>query len=200
MPLMDDLMHALGSDGVGTLGRSLGLDSQTTSKALSAAVPLLMASLTRNASNSDGAASLASAIDRDHDGSVLDDLSGYLSRAGADGDGERILAHAFGGRTDAAARTVGGASGIDTAKAMHLLAMAAPLVLGAIGRAKQQGHIQQGQIAPYLDSETHALRQRSSGAMDMISKVLDADHDGSVFDELAEMGTQLFSAFESGRA
>ena len=70
----------------------------------------------------------------------------------------------------------------------------------AIGRAKRQGHIQQGQIAPYLDSETHALRQRSSGAMDMISKVLDADHDGSVFDELAEMGTQLFSAFESGRA
>ncbi len=68
MPLMEELMHALGSDGVDTLGRSLGLDSQTTSKALSAAVPLLMASLARNASNSDGAASLASAIDRDHDG------------------------------------------------------------------------------------------------------------------------------------
>lgn len=194
MTLVDEIMQGIGSDGISTLGHSLGVDAETTSKALGAALPMLLASLSRNASSSDGAAALLAAIDRDHDGSVFDDIGSYLARAGAGGDGEKILAHALGSQRQPAARAIGGASGIDTAKAMHLLAMAAPLVLGAIGRARRQGHIQPDQLGSYLNSETHALQQRSSGAMDMISKVLDADHDGSVFDDISEMGAQLFGA------
>ncbi len=197
MALMDDVMHALGSDGIDSLGRSLGLDSQSTSKALSAAIPMLVSSLARNASSPEGTAALAAAIDRDHDGSVFDDIGGFLSRAGVDGDGEKILAHAFGGQKQAAARAVGGAGGIDTAKAMHLLAMAAPLVLSAVGRARKKGHMQSSELGSYLNSETHALQQRSSGAMDMISKVLDANHDGSVFDEIATAGAALFGSLHA---
>ena len=197
MALMDDVMHALGSDGIDSLGRSLGLDSQSTSKALSAAIPMLLSSLSRNAASPEGEAALAAVIDRDHDGSVFDDIGGFLSRAGVDRDGEKILAHALGGQKQAAARAVGGAGGIDTAKAMHLLAMAAPLVLSAIGRARKKGHVQSGQLGSYLDSETHALQQRSSGAMDMITKVLDADHDGSVFDEIASAGAALFGSLHA---
>ena len=196
MALIDEIMQGIGTDGIDTLGRSLGLDARTTSNALGAAVPMLLASLSRNATSPEGAASLLAAIDRNHDGSVFDDIGGYLAGAGAGGDGEKILAHALGSQRQPAARAIGGASGIDTAKAMHLLAMAAPLVLGALGRARTRGQIQPDQLGSYLNTETHSLHQRSSGAMDMISKVLDADHDGSVYDEIASMGAQLFSALQ----
>lgn len=197
MALIDEIVSGIGTDGIETLGRSLGLDAQTTSNALSAALPMLLASLSRNAASQDGASALLSAIDRNHDGSVFDDIGGYLARAGAGGDGEKILAHALGSQRQPAARAIGGASGIDTAKAMHLLAMAAPLVLGAIGKARQQGQLKPDQLSSFLDSETHALHQRSSGAMELISQVLDADHDGSVFDEISQMGAQLFGALRS---
>ena len=196
MTLIDEILNGIGSDGMDTLGRSLGLDAQTTSRALGAALPMLLASLSRNAASPEGSAALMSAIDRNHDGSVFDDIGGYLARAGAGGDGEKILAHALGSQRQPAARAIGGASGIDTARAMHLLAMAAPLVLGALGRARQQGQLKPDHLSSYLDSETHALHQRSSGAMEMISKVLDADHDGSVFDEISQMGAQLFNALQ----
>ncbi len=196
MALFDDVMHGLGSDGLETIGRSLGVDHDTAATALSAAVPMLIAALSRNASHTDGASALLGAIDRDHDGSIFDDVTQMLSGGHARQDGEAILAHALGGnQRDSAAQAIGRATGIDTQKALQLLAMAAPFVLGAIGRAKRQNHFEPGDLGSYLSRERAALHGRSPGAMDMLSQVLDADHDGSAIDDIAKMGSDLLRAF-----
>jgi hypothetical protein len=80
--LFGSLMTQLGGGGVNEIARSVGLDSSEVTNVVSGAVPAIMAGLTRNSASSEGAAGLASALDRDHDGSILDDVVGYLGGGG----------------------------------------------------------------------------------------------------------------------
>ncbi len=66
----------------------LGTDRSTTEKAVGAALPALIGGLAKNAMSSpDGAASLASALDRDHDGSLLDNIGPLLGALGGQSSG-----------------------------------------------------------------------------------------------------------------
>jgi hypothetical protein len=80
------------------MSRSLGLDESDVTKVVSGALPALMGGLTRNAGSAEGASGLLAALDRDHDGSIMDDVAGYLAGAGAAAAGTSILRHAFGGK------------------------------------------------------------------------------------------------------
>ena len=75
-------------------------------------LPILLAALNRNASNPAGAAALHGALERDHDGSILDNLGGFLGNAQA-GPGAGILKHVLGERQESTAQAVGAASGLD---------------------------------------------------------------------------------------
>ena len=69
-----------------TLSRELGTDEAATQNALAAALPALLGALSRSGTSPEGAQSLLGALDRDHDGSILDDLLGALggARSGSD--------------------------------------------------------------------------------------------------------------------
>src|SRR5690349_11972953 len=119
--LFDTLTQSLGSDALGQLGQQIGADHATTRSAVATALPMLIGALARNAQQPDGAAALHGALTRDHDGSILDDVEGYLQSAsgtvGAPGapapiDGAGILGHLLGGQQSAVATTVGQASGL----------------------------------------------------------------------------------------
>src|SRR4029453_19269351 len=56
----------------------LGVSESTANMAVGVAVPLILAALARNASKPQGAQDLHQAITRDHDGGILNNLSGYL--------------------------------------------------------------------------------------------------------------------------
>ena len=58
---------------------------------------MLVGALARNAQDPSKAGALSNALSRDHDGSVLDDVAGYLGR-GDDADGDGILGHVLGGK------------------------------------------------------------------------------------------------------
>ncbi len=63
-----------------------GADKRQTATATSAILSTLMGALARNASTPDGAAALSNALEKDHDGSLLDNLGGLLG--GASGGGQ----------------------------------------------------------------------------------------------------------------
>ncbi len=60
------------------LTQQTGADPNTTTKASSAILSSLMGALARNASTPEGASSLANALERDHDGSILDIIGGLM--------------------------------------------------------------------------------------------------------------------------
>src|SRR5262245_61629491 len=122
--LMELITQSIGGDTMKQMSRSLGASEQSTGTAVSAALPLLVSALARNSSQPQGASALLRALDKDHDGSVLDDLSGLIGNPQS-GSGAGILGHVLGDRQDAAKTALAQTSGLNAASAGQLLTLPA---------------------------------------------------------------------------
>jgi hypothetical protein len=191
--ILDMLSQQLGRDVVKQMSAQLGADEGTIDNAFAAALPMLLGGLARNSASPQGADALSSALARDHDGSILDDLAGFLGNGNA-GAGPNILGHIFGGKTDAMASVLGRTSGLDAETAGSLLAMLAPLVMGALGRTQRQGSLDAGGLANMLGHERARLEQSSSGLGGLI-QMLDFDGDGQIMDNIGQIAGALGSLF-----
>ncbi|MGH7799017.1 MAG: DUF937 domain-containing protein [Thermodesulfobacteriota bacterium] len=76
--MLNILTQQLGGSAFSQISQRTGADEDTTSKAITTAVPLLISALARNSSQPKGAQALYQALERDHDGGILDDLAGFL--------------------------------------------------------------------------------------------------------------------------
>jgi hypothetical protein len=188
---LGSLMQQLGSGGVGEIARSVGVDSSDVTNVLSGAVPAIMVGLTRKSASSEGVAGLAGALDRDHDGSILDDVAGYLGGGGNLADGAGILGHVLGGRQSTVESAVSRSSGVDIASVGKIMAMVAPLIMGALGKAKRQMSLDPAGLAAALGQQEQVARQASPSAVDLFSKMLDSDGDGDPMDDIVKMGSGL---------
>ena len=181
--LMDLLQSTIKDQSIGELSRQLGEDEQTTSNAIDSALPMLIGALKRS-TEKDGGKGLRRALDKKHDGSILDNLSSHVA-SGDDADGRGILGHILGGNRDAAAMILGAQSGIGENKASSLMAKLAPVVLGALGKAKTQQNLGRKDLTRLLDSETDSLKERAPTMMGAVSGLLDQDGDGDT--DLADL-------------
>jgi len=191
--LLDLLQQQIGDGEIRRMSRTLDADEDQVRKATAGALPLLVSALARNAEDPGEARSLAGALERDHDGSLLDQVSSFLGQGDA-GDGFGILGHVLGGRQQAAERGVAQASGLDMAKVGRLLALLAPIVMAALGKMKRERSMGAGDLAGLLGRERETLASRTGG-QDLLSSLLDADKDGQVIDDALEAGMGLLGGF-----
>jgi hypothetical protein len=184
MSIVDVLSSQLGPGTVQAVSRQLGIDPATAERAIAAAVPMLTGGLARNAACPGGAEAIHQAVTRDHDGSLLDDVAGFLGQ-GQTGMGAAILGHVFGGNQNRAAAGVSQATGLDMGKAGQLLMMLAPLVMAALGRHASQNGLDAGGISDVLQSShAQAQAQAPAGLGGILGSLLDQDHDGNVMDDV----------------
>ena len=220
---LDMLGSALKGGQLDQLAQQIGATPQQTEQALQAALPALLGGLSRNVAQPQGAQALAGALERDHDGSLLDGLGGLLQGAGpqtglggilemagsmlgaAPGPGSArttnaggILGHILGPKRGAVEQGMAKASGLDMKKTGMLLAILAPLVMGALGKAKRGGGLDSGGIGdmirresgkfgggtPQAQTQTKAQTKAGGG---FLGGLLDKDDDGSIADDLAKM-------------
>ncbi len=191
MNLTGLLSDALNDNTIGQISQQIGADEGTTTNAIQAALPMLLGGLANNSASEAGATSLAGALERDHDGSILDNL-GALFGDPSSGQGAGILGHIFGGGQRTIEDGVSQASGLDMSKVGPLLMMLAPIVMGALGRTQRQQGIGAGDLAGLLGGATQQVGA-SSGLLGVLSSVLDRDHDGSAIDDVAGMLGGLLS-------
>ena len=200
MSVLDILTAQLDDQAIQKMGNQLGVDPSTASQAVSAALPMLIGAMADNSSQSGGAQALASALDRDHDGSILDDVIGFLGQgSGASGLGEGILKHVLGGRQNNAENALGKIAGLNSGQAGRLLAMLAPLVMGALAKQKQKGGLDAGDLAGMLAGDRRRVEQAQPQAGSLLQSVLDRDGDGNIADDIAEIGGGLLSSFLKNR-
>lgn len=166
-------------------------DPQAAQAGLSAAVPLLLTALSRNAQSTDGAASLHQAIAKDHDGSVIDDLPNYLSSPNYD-DGAGILKHTLGDNRASVEQSMAQTTGLDMATVAKMLQFAAPLVLGMLAKRQREQSLGSKDLSEMLQHEQKQEADNNPDMMDMVTKYLDSNHDGSVMDELGSLAGKLF--------
>lgn len=177
--LTELLMSRLSGGDVEQLSNRIGADRDATGKALSAVVPLLFSAMARNAGTEEGRQGLDRAVARDHDGSVLDQVSSLFSSGGTT-DGNAILGHVLGERRAQVEQGVSRASGLASNQASDLMAMVAPLVMGALGRARAEQGLDASGLAGLLAGE----RTREAGALGGLAGLLDRDGDGSIADDV----------------
>jgi hypothetical protein len=191
MALVEEILKQLQGGGISQIAGQLGIDEGKVSRVAAGAVPALVTALAGNAATPAGRSSLASALDRDHDGSILDDVAGFLG-GGESSAGAGILRHVFGSRQGSLTQGLGGASGLDTGSVSKILAMLAPIVMGALGKAKQSRGLDGDGLASMLGAERKAAAASAPDAMGMLNEMLDADGDGSALDDVAGMLGGLF--------
>lgn len=134
MDILTSIAGNFSQDTLNKVATAAGIDPAIATKAFGAIAPLMVGKMADNA-QAGGAEALNATLDK-HDGSIFDslgDLSGKL------GDGEKILGHVFGGDTTSAVSKVASQTGMDSAQAQKLMMMVAPLILGALGKAKKTG-------------------------------------------------------------
>lgn len=194
MSLVDILQSQLGSEGVERIGRQIGLDPATAQQAVAGAIPILTGALARNASQPGGADALHQALDA-HDGSILDQLGGLLGNSGGGslggGIGGAILGHILGRKQDTAAGSLANATGISGSQAAQLLAMLAPLVMGALGRMKRQQGIDPSSLPGVLQDEHAQAQAAAPSGLGGLASMLDMDGDGNPMDDIARIGGGL---------
>ncbi len=291
MSLLETLSQQLSPEVVRGIGRQIGADEQKTTSAISALLPMLIGGMANNASQPQGMTKLSQALERDHDGSILDHISGMLGGAsaqkspyanvaqsgggdiltglmGAIGGGNSgglanvlgglmggggagsllgtlmgggnsgggggaaanilgtLLGGAGGGATDLLAGILGTAptssrstnvggilgnilggnvgnvqqgvsksSGLSGGQIGTLMAILAPLIMGALGKAKRQQGLDSRGVADVLKREQQTIQQRVPEAAGF-NKILDSNRDGKVDmkDDVAKVGMALGSA------
>ena len=188
--LTEMLTQQLAGGAVAQISNKLGIDQGTAGKAVAIALPLLIAALARNTSTPSGANALDQAVARDHDGSILDDIGGFLN-SGNTADGAGILGHVFGNQQNSVEGALAQRTGLDAGSAGQLLAMVAPLVLGAVGKTRMEQGLDANSLSAYLGDQ-HQAQNAPPDMMGMLGGFLDANQDGSVVDDLGRLAGKVF--------
>ena len=191
--ILDMLSQQLGGQALETISSQIGADRSQVEKAVPAALGGLMTGLARNAQSAEGAGALLSALSKDHDGSVFDNLSGVLS-APEQTSGAGILGHVFGGKQAAVQSALGQSAGLDAGSMGKLLTMLAPLVMGALGKKQRDGGLDPGGLGGLLRQEQRSAA-RQAPDLGVLGSLLDADGDGDIKDDVARLGGSLLKSF-----
>jgi hypothetical protein len=173
------------------LAPRLGVSEATAQRAVMVAVPLILAALARNAAQPDGAKELHEAVNKDHDGSIFDNLSGYLNNPQA-ANGAGILGHVFGEQQPTVQNNLAQATGLDPNAAGSILETVAPLVLGAVGQTQRENGLDAGGLSDRLVTERQKTEEAAPDVMGALNSMLDSNRDGSVTDDVGRLLGNFF--------
>ena len=188
--ILDLLNSPMGKMLVDGAGKQLGMGEQKAGSAIQSALPLILGAMKNNAATPEGAQGLLKALgNQKHGGGLLDNLGDILGGGGIDDnvlqDGAGILGHVFGGKEENVAQAVSKSSGIDLGQAMSVLKVAAPFLMSYLGKKKQtEGIADQNGIGELLGG---LLGGKSNEQQSLVNRLLDADGDGSIIDDVAGM-------------
>jgi hypothetical protein len=195
--LTQGLAAQLSGAPVQQIAQQLGIQPDQAQTAVSAALPLLMGALGRNASQPQGAQALHAAL-QDHAGgdiaSVLGSvLGGAMGGAGGGSNDSvgRMLGHIFGGQQTQATQGLGQATGLGNDKTQMLLRILAPIVLAYLANHMFGGQQQASAPVASQDSgprglgdilgrEVEQIGQQQGGLGGLLGQVLGGGNAGGL--------------------
>ena len=197
MNLMDIIQSQMSDELVAGLASQLGVnDKETTRNAAMGAATTLINALTKNASSSEGLQSLNGAVERDHDGSILNNVLEMVTGSGQTNNlinGAGILRHVLGGKQSGVIDVLANMTGLNKNSSANLMMQMAPLVLGALGKQKKKQGLDAQGLFNLLSSSKQEVQQRDNNAS-IFEKILDQDGDGNISDDMMGMGMKVLGS------
>lgn len=114
---------------------------------LASAAPMVISQLKDKSQDAQQAEALNKALDKDHDGSIL---TNPALLANKQEEGNSILSHIFGNQKGNIENKLSTETGISMDKIGPILAMLAPIIMGYIGKQKQQNSTEAGGLSDLL--------------------------------------------------
>ena len=150
-----------GKELINGVARETGQPSDRTADVLGMALPLLMGAMKKNVQNPQGAEGLMNALSSRHTGNIL-------------GSRQPVVENELSKRT-----------GLSAADIAEMLKIAAPVIMGLLGRQRAQANISDSSgLNTLLGS---MLGGQPKQNQDLITSLIDSDGDGSVLDDVAGM-------------
>jgi len=188
--ILDLLQTEMGQTLINGAAQKTNTSTDKTANVLSQAMPVILGAMQRNAKTPEGAASLSNALaDPKHNGGMLDMLGGLFgdgpgSPEELENDGAGILKHVLGSKQQNVESAISTSSGVDAQSVGQIIKIAAPIIMGLLGKQKQEKGIEQNGIVDLLGS---VLGQSGGHDQSFLTSILDADGDGSMIDDVAGM-------------
>ncbi len=177
-----------GQQIISGLAGETGQPEGKTAELIGMAMPLLLGALKKNIAAPNGAEGVMNALSTRHNGSILDDLGGLFGggvNPEVEADGASILGHVLGNKQPAVVNTLSQKSGLDADSVARILKIAAPIVMGFLGK-QQAGH-KVGDADGLNTLLGSMLGGQPQENRSLIKNLIDADGDGSVLDDVANM-------------
>lgn len=174
MSLLDLLTGNTSNQVAEKAENKFGINRNQIIALLAVAAPLIISYLRNKSQDTKEAEALNNALDKDHDGSILNDSSQLEAR---ESEGGSILSHIFGGDKQNVENQLSQNTGISIDKIGPVLAMLAPVIMGYIGKEKQQNNVGAGGLGDLLggilgNASNQAQAQQSSPLNDILGSVL----------------------------
>lgn len=184
--LMDLLNSDLGKQIISGVGQQAGTSESETSSVLASALPTLLGAMQNNASTPEGADGLLGALlGGKHDGSLLENLGGFLG-GGDFSDGGKILGHVLGGNQANVENNLSQSTGVSSDKIGMILKIAAPIIMAYLAKQTKNNGVSSGtDLGGLLGGLLGGGQQQDaapaqSGGGNILTSMLDQDGDGQL--------------------
>jgi outer membrane protein OmpA-like peptidoglycan-associated protein len=159
--LLDSLEGLVPAGVLGSLAGRLGESEAATTRGFNAAGTTILAGITSQLRESGAMRQIFDLLtSKANDGRILDDVNGYMA-AGPTGSlgelGGNFLTAALGGRVASLGESIARATGLRPGSVTSMLNLAAPLVMGFLGRRIRQGGLDANGLAALLGSQKDSI-------------------------------------------
>ena len=182
------------------LGTQAGTSGTQTDAAIQAALAAILSGLQKNTQSTRGAEELNSALDQ-HDGSILDDITGAVSSSAIQTDGNKILDHVLGASKQDILEQISKKTGINKNALYALMIALAPVVLGQLGKLKKQKDMGSKDVQDEVQKE----QAPAGGLGDILAQVLGGGsakkpggNDDGFLDDAIRIGKDLLGSKSQG--
>lgn len=201
--LLDMLKDQIGDSIFSQAGQFLGADESGVKSAMGAAMPAILGSMITNSSSQKGAEGLLDMITSGgHDGGIFDSLGGLLgggdTTSGFLNSGSGILKSLMGNKLGSVVDVIASVSGMKKGLASSVMSMAAPLVMGMVGRYVKQKALDAIGLGKFLGGQSkHVANALPAGMGSLLGFSADSGM-GDRIEEVAETAKEAVTTATEG--
>ena len=194
MNLLALLKDNLSPEMISKVANLVGEDTGKTAIAISGILPVIMGGVVEKASTTEGATGIMSMLSSGgHDGRMMNNLgsmlSGGSSTDGVMASGSGILSSLFGDKISGIVNVISNFAGIKSGSANSLLSLAAPMVMGIIGKQVSGSNMSSNGLMSLLTSQKdHVADAMPAGLGDKLGGLL---RFGSMFGGATSIGSGM---------
>jgi outer membrane protein OmpA-like peptidoglycan-associated protein len=155
--LIDTIRGVITPDASNKAATELGESSADTHRGLQAAVPTILAGLAHRVSTPDGASTVHNMLNESAASGSVEKISGGGNPRELEDQGRGLVDKIFGGRSGSVGEALARSSGIKSESATRILSLAAPLVMGVLGKEVASRGVSAGGLSQLFSSHKKAI-------------------------------------------